>query len=218
MYKLYILYSTIDFKIRYIGITGKSLDKRLYEHLSCSKNTITYKEKWINKSLINGYEIRIKKVLIRNTENEIKDSEIKLIAFLKSKNYKLTNTTSGGDGLFNPSKKVRLKISNSRKLYKWTEESKLKLSNSKKGKPSPVKGMIWSEESRLNASNSKKGIPSNNQKIIYQYDLNMNFIKSWENISTAAKYYNILITSIVNNLKKRTKTCNKYIWEYEKQI
>lgn len=49
MYKLYILYSTVDFKIRYVGITGKSLEKRLYHHLkgrtkTCNKYIWRYEE------------------------------------------------------------------------------------------------------------------------------------------------------------------------------
>lgn len=215
MYKLYILYSTKDFKIRYVGITSKLLKVRLNEHLKNYKKLKTHKEKWINNSLLNNYEIRIKQVSFKTNKLEIKESEINLITLLRNKNYNLTNATYGGDGLLNPSSEVRLKMSKARKLYKWKDESRLKLSNLKLGKPSPTKGLVWKIESRLKLSNSKKGKPSNNQKIVFEYNLEGVFIKKWNNITEAAKYYDIVVSSITNNLKGLSKTCNKSIWKYE---
>lgn len=212
---LYVLYSTKDFLIRYIGITSKSLKERLYYHIKDSKYKRTYKEKWINKSLSENFEIRIKTIKKFNTLEELKKGEIELIKILRSKNYNLTNTTSGGDGLFNPSLDVRQKMRDFRYSYKWTEESREKLSKSKLGKTSPTKNLKWSKESKEKASKAKKGLPSNNKRKIVQYNLKGILLKVWDSITEAAKFYNISPGGISNNLKEKTKHCNKYKWKYE---
>lgn len=40
------------------------------------------------------------------------------------------------------------------------------------------------------------------------------FNKSFNSISDGARFYNILPSSIVNNLKGKSKTCNNLIWKY----
>lgn len=215
MHILYILYNNKDFKIRYVGITSKSLENRLYYHLKDAKHKRTHKEKWINKSIKNGFKISIKKIKICKCLNSLKSEEIKLIKYLKSRNYNLTNATSGGDGIFNPTKEVRRKISIATKKQVWTKERRKKLSDFKKGKPSSATGIKWKLESRLKLSNSKKGKPSNHVRPVIEYNLDNKFIKRWNSMTEAATYHNILVTSICNNLKGKSKHCNKSIWKYE---
>lgn len=52
-------------------------------------------------------------------------------------------------------------------------------------------------------------------KSIIQYDKQMNFIKEWVSITEACITLNILNTSMSNNLKNRTKTCNNFIFKYK---
>jgi hypothetical protein len=216
MAKLYVLYSTKDFKIRYVGITTNSLTGRLCGHIKYSFRKRTYKEKWIFSSLSKGYDIRIKTVNNYDDLESLKSAEVNLISYLFSKGYKLTNSTMGGDGLLSPSEDVRKKLADSRRNYIWKEESRIKLSNSKIGNTNS-KGKKWKQVSKDNFSKLKKGKPSHNQVPILQFDLSNNFIRRWDNISEAASFYGILPTSIVNNLKNRTKTSNNYIWKYESE-
>ncbi len=51
-------------------------------------------------------------------------------------------------------------------------------------------------------------------KKVNQYDLNGNFIKQWDCISTATKKLNISVASICNCCSNRTKRAGKYIWRY----
>ena len=60
--KIYCLYNPYDCKIRYIGRTKSSLDKRLSQHICKSKNNYSnsYKENWIRSLLKNGIKPKIR--------------------------------------------------------------------------------------------------------------------------------------------------------------
>lgn len=80
------------------------------------------------------------------------------------------------------------------KGFKHSEESKLKMSLSKKGK-------TQTEESILKRAKSL-------EKSILQYDKDMNFIKEWDSIKEAANNLNIrrtFISSVLTNVKKSAK-------------
>lgn len=84
--------------------------------------------------------------------------------------------------------RFRKKIDNLKKLCTY-EEIEIK----KKGK-----------HSRLNPLS----------KIVYQYDKYGNFIKEYSNSNIASLELGILRSAIQNNLTKRSKTCNNYIFKY----
>lgn len=56
------------------------------------------------------------------------------------------------------------------------------------------------------------GVPS---RIVIQKDKEGNIVAEYESITAAAQANNILHTSIVNNLKGRSKTCGGFIYEYK---
>ena len=56
------------------------------------------------------------------------------------------------------SEQTRLKMKIAKLNKRMEEKSKIKLSNSKKGNPSPMKGKKHSDETKLKMSLSKKGI------------------------------------------------------------
>lgn len=60
--KIYCLYNPYDCKIRYIGRTKSSLNKRLSQHICKSKNNYSnsYKENWIRNLLKNGIKPKIR--------------------------------------------------------------------------------------------------------------------------------------------------------------
>ena len=67
------------------------------------------------------------------------------------------------------------------------------------------------EETKNKMSKSqlgKHGIKTN------QYDLDGNFIKTWNSAREAAKYYNIHEVSITCCCRKKSKSCNNFIWRY----
>lgn len=55
-------------------------------------------------------------------------------------------------------------------------------------------------------------------KPVYQYDLNGSFLKKWNGIVEASKYYNISISGISNCCRMRIKTSNGFVWRYKKDI
>ncbi len=56
-----------------------------------------------------------------------------------------------------------------------------------------------------------------NSKKVNQYDLNNNFIKQWNCISSIEKELGISITSIINCCSGRSKSAGKYKWRYENE-
>lgn len=52
-----------------------------------------------------------------------------------------------------------------------------------------------------------------NQTAIRQYDTNHNFIKTWESMSEAARFYNITPQTLFNSIKNKWKGAG-YYWEY----
>lgn len=86
--------------IRYIGITSRKLEKRLYSHIC--KNGLkpeTHRSKWLRKILKEDVKPIIELISTHNTWDEACQEEIKIIASLKAQGIKLTNTTEGGGGM-----------------------------------------------------------------------------------------------------------------------
>jgi group I intron endonuclease len=135
----------------------------------------------------------------------------------------LTNGTLGGDEP--PSTKGRshtleskLKMSNTKKGkpipwlnngLKRTEEHKKNLSDSCKGRQSPNKGKIFSLEYRKKLSES-----STVKRKVKQLDLDGNLIKIWDSISLAQKTLQIGHISEVCKGINSHKSSGGYKWEY----
>lgn len=83
--------------IRYIGKTNKQdITKRLRQHELKSKELKTHRDRWIQKSLKEGKEIKIKKIESVNDENW-QDREKYWIKYYRD-NGALTNHSDGGKG------------------------------------------------------------------------------------------------------------------------
>lgn len=93
--KIYGLYSTRNYKIRYIGKTKVKIEKRLKQHIrgAIKENQQTYKDRWIRKEIFEGYEILIKE--IETVTEELSNEKEK---FWIKQFDNLTNMTEGGDG------------------------------------------------------------------------------------------------------------------------
>lgn len=178
LHVIYGLYdSTVKGKrIRYVGYTSKDQRKRLIAHICEAKaGKISHRHKWIRSLLRRGVEPEIK-ILEEVTEHNWKERETYWIK--KFAKNKLTNGTTGGEGLINPTKRVRRAISkkvsisligNQRRLgIPHTEEAKRAMSWSqlnspkvkaknkrRKGKP----GHPCSEETKAILSSQRKNVP-----------------------------------------------------------
>lgn len=140
---------------------GKGHGNRAYDKRSRNKH-------WNN--IVNKYGSFGVDILAHwKEEKEAFEHEMLLISCFKNMGFKLANLTIGGEGV----------VGN-----KWTEESKARMSASKKGIPSPLKGTKKkphteetklqmslshigrkkSEEHRLNISKGKKGIATTTKK------------------------------------------------------
>lgn len=122
--------------IRYVGKTIKSLEERLSGHMKDArdKNNKNYKCNWIRTMLLRGQIPRI--TLIEEVEGDGNEEEIKWIKFFRKGGVNLTNITGGGQG------------------HPHTKESRLKISNARKGK-----GVGWhhTPEARAKMSISRRG-------------------------------------------------------------
>jgi len=75
-------------------------------------------------------------------------------------------------------------------------------------------GKKRTQETKIKMSNAKKGKPSNNTKPVFQYDLNKNLIKIWKTVSEAALFFNIRRQGIITCATNKSKTYKNYIWKY----
>lgn len=116
--------------------------------------------------------------------------------------------------------------------YHHTKDSKLKMSKSKKGmydgknNPmygrsgilAPMYGKHLTEEHKRKISEAKKGKANYHTKALYkkvdQYDLDGNYIKTWESISSIEKELNIKGTHISRVCRGKRKTTGGYVFKY----
>ena len=106
-----------------------------------------------------------------------------------------------------------------------SEETKMKISNSNKGKSKNVGKDNWSyggnfsAETKRNMSEAKKGVfdgaKNPSSRMVLQYDLQGNFIKEWDYIALASKTLKICTTSIGQCCRGKLKKAGNYIWKFK---
>ena len=77
---------------------------------------------------------------------------------------------------------------------------------------------MCSSKYNCNYGTRNKRISKNHKKIILQYDKYGNFIKQWDSIIEASKYYNTSVSNITLCLKGINKTAKNYIWKYKSEV
>lgn len=202
----------------YIGKTSNLVNrKRFYENLYCKAQPKLYRSltKYGWKS--HSFEI----IDTSNNPTHLNELEIKYIKLYDCFNSGL-NCTMGGEGITG---------------FKMSKESKIKMSNKAKGRPSPTKGKIMTDEQKLKISVSKKGkkiksnkwtenkreiyskhlntIHENNKKHILKFDLENNFIKEYSSVQEAALELNTRYNNISRVLAGKRKTLYGYKWKYK---
>lgn len=107
MHVIYGLYDPAvkDRTIRYVGYTSKSPKARLIGHLSeARRGARARRHKWIRSLLRRGVE---PKIMVLERVDSVNWQERETYWIKQLANNRLTNLTTGGEGLINPSQSVR---------------------------------------------------------------------------------------------------------------
>ncbi len=145
----HLVYALIDPRtdcIRYIGKSSAGL-RRPASHAGkrALEKDRTYKGNWIRQLQTLGltYEVRV----LETTSNaDLEDAEIRWIAHGRIACWPLTNQTSGGEGLKNPSQEVRDRIGAAHKGRKHSPETIARMQEAHKGKRYRLPGFSQPEE------------------------------------------------------------------------
>lgn len=151
---IYIAENILNGK-KYVGQTTCSLNKRIKEHIDKNKMN-TYFHKAIHKYGPENFKWRILGTC--NSKQELNEAEITCIEFFQSNDKRYGyNMTGGGDGSVGhkPSIQTRLKMSKSHSNISM--ETRQKISNAMKGRPSWNKGKHISETTKEKISKAFSG-------------------------------------------------------------
>ena len=189
-----VIYGLIDPDTNEIRYIGKAIDlkTRIRNHYKPSRLiSKTHKNNWINLLIKEGKRPLVTVLELDLDEEQLNEFEIKWISNYKKIGCKLTNGTDGGDGgkisqeALEKMKQTKAlnkqegfwlnkifseehcrNISEGKKGYTASEETRKKLSKSLKGKNTWVKGRKVSEETRVKMSESRLGKPKNEKRFI----------------------------------------------------
>lgn len=166
------IYGLIDPRSKECRYVGKAKDavKRGYLHVCESQlRRKTYKNHWVKSLLREGHRPEMI-ILEETTPANWKEAEIFWISYLRFLGARLTNATSGGDGVHDPSPETREKMGDSCRGKKrtFTSEHKAKIAAANRERATDpvwlaqarenleknrnVNGHAWKAESRLKAS------------------------------------------------------------------
>lgn len=139
---------------RYIGVTSKRLEVRLSHHL-CDRPD-NHRTRWIRKMLQENQKPEIVPYCVGLTDKEACELERSMIAELKKLGLSLVNGTGGGEGIFEPTDETRKKLSEGNKKWKRSPETCGRISESKKGNKNLL-GFKFSPESKKKMSLAQTG-------------------------------------------------------------
>jgi group I intron endonuclease len=207
-YIVYKISNTINKKF-YFGVTQQTLEKRWQQHKCNSSRKNYHLYNAIKKYGFENFKIEI--VFNANSKEEMFKKEIELIKLYQSNNREYGyNNSNGGDAsrfgckLTNQQKNKISEYQKNRLRIPFTEETKIKMSKSAKGRDMSIQVKLSAEK--------RKGKPSHNRvKVI------LNDAIVYESISEASIKTGISIGSIHNNIKGLSKKTKKGIWRIYEQ-
>lgn len=220
--KNYIVYKHISPSNKvYIGITSKNPIKRWSGGNGYINND--YFMKAINKYGWNKFRHEI--LFTELSKEEAEQKEIELIAKYKSDEREFGyNIQHGGSSVGKHSEETKIKISISNKGKKPWDFGKHHSKITRKKISKSHFGIIPNEETRIKMSIAKKGKKQSKETIEKRAKACGKKIiccetgEIYSSIKEASEIKNIYITSISNCLRKRTKTAGGYHWEYFNQV
>lgn len=98
MVSIYKMLDPVTKRVRYVGKTEQTLEKRLYQHIAKAKTNNSHCANWI-KSLIANNESPIIELIEKVSLENWREKEIYWISFYRDRDNELTNFMDGGDGL-----------------------------------------------------------------------------------------------------------------------
>lgn len=184
--------------IRYVGKTKQYLKQRLYSHIKeCETNRKSYKISWIKSLLEMGKRPKIE-ILDQVDEQNWEYWEKYWINQLKIWGFKLTNLTEGGQG---------------GNGYKHSEESRQKMSQSKKGLKLSSEHKQKISQSLLDKSLDPDYVKFQPKVYIFEKDdLYQKYIVENLSIPKLSKHYNCSEKTIFTNLKEYGILKDQEIW------
>lgn len=231
-YKIYCLKHPVSSEIRYIGVTTKELNQRLYHHKYVAKHKInnTHVTNWINSLLKDNLLPIIELIEICN-ESNWQEKEMYWISFYTN----LTNISKGGIGVIlnrkdsgkeSSRKSHQKKISILNKDYSLVKHcdsmnecatflkvSRSAIGHTLSGKHTNVKGfLIVKQEDFIN--NSFKKDYKGKRKDVYQYDISGNLIEIYPSLSDVYHKNNDFKTNHIDTACKNLWKHKNYFWSY----
>lgn len=151
---IYGLYDPRDGALRYVGQTYQTMPRRLSGHLCTARNHKGPRHvvHWIRSLLVLGLKPQIRLIVTASTPEQLNALEVQVIREALASGARLTNHDTGGRGApgrpMSPEHRARL----------HNPEVWSKISATRKGQPSPRKGVVVSDEVRARMKASKQGV------------------------------------------------------------
>jgi len=228
---IYTLTDPITKEVRYVGKTT-DISKRFNKHINESrKSTTSHKKAWIKSLLKKNLKPEIEIIDVVNS-SDWGFWEKYCIEQIRAWGFRLTNETSGGDGVDKGNipwnkgikgviKKNKTSFKKGNEIGKETRiKSGQRLSPKtefKKGITSWNKGKERSEETKKKISKSNKGKVSKKRKVVIQYSMDMKVIYEFESVKSASNNTGINSTSISQVARGERKKAGGYKWSYKNE-
>jgi hypothetical protein len=141
----YIIYGLLDPRtgqLRYIGKSCSGLKRPKSHGWASSLRVPSHKTNWIKGLLGAGLSYEILVLESYDFPEALNAAEVELIAYYRFIGCDLTNATVGGNGVLG---------------HRFSHESRLRMSEAHKGRPSNRKGVILSEETKRKIAEAHRG-------------------------------------------------------------
>ncbi len=230
-YQIYILKDPVTLKIRYVGVTTRTLPIRLYNHIYYAKfRASTHVHHWI-MALIKNKQKPIIELLEKTIENKWEERERYWIAYYK-KTGLLTNIKEGGQGVninrslesieksasaksiaivqLDTNNKFIAEFSSIKIAAKYLETTKTNISNVLNGRAFTARGYRWFYKTEYESLKFKPNdikFSNNCVRKIKRINLETNEETIYNSITEASKKNNIRPDKLTSLLRSNNVIC-----------